>query len=366
MGTGSATSGRFRVRQLAPGIVFAIALAACAKLAADFVSSWSSGGKVVALSPVLCAVVLGVIWRNGFGVSRQFDEGLQWVMHFLLKAGIALVGLRLTLSGAGEIAATAVPVVISCIAVALLAGFALARLFKVPRRLAILLSVGTAVCGCTAVVALSPVIRARHEETGFALVCVVAFGCFGMLFYPWLAGLLFGASPVHVGVFLGTAIHDTSQVVGAALIYAQQHFASEVLSAASVTKLLRNLSIAVLIPVAAWLTREPAADSQVTHWRAIAVPGFVLCFVLLMILRTIGDTAFPTSNAAVIWHQLIGAGQLASESLLICGMTAVGLSVSLTQLRGIGFKPFIVGMSIAAIVCLCSISLTLLVQHLQL
>ncbi|MGH8236009.1 MAG: YeiH family protein [Steroidobacteraceae bacterium] len=361
-----ATSGRLWLRQVAPGIAFALVLALCAQLIADGVSTWTSGGKVMVLSPVLCAVLLGAIWRNGFGLPRQLDQGLQWVMHVLLKAGIALVGLRLTLTGAGEIAVTAAPVVVGCIGIALASGALMARLFEVPRRLALLLCVGTAVCGCTAVVALAPVIRARHEETGFAIVCVVAFGCIGMLLYPWLASYLFGASSTHVGVFLGTAIHDTSQVVGAALIYSQQHAAPDVLSAASVTKLLRNLSIAVLIPAAAWLAREPAALGATAQRSSFAVPLFVVGFMLLIVLRTAGDAVFADSTASFYWHELIGAGQLVSELLLICGMTAVGLSVSFAQVRGIGPKPFAAGLSIAVIVCASSIGLTLLVRHLQL
>ena len=341
------------MRELAPGIACALALALCAQMLAD---------SVKAVSPVLCAVLLGALWRNGFPVPLRLDQGLQWVMHVLLKTGIALVGLRLTLTGAGEIAATAAPVVIGCISIALIAGALMSRLFAVPRRLAVLLSIGTAVCGCTAIVALAPVIRARHEETGFALVCVVAFGCAGMLLYPALASYLFGASPMHVGVFLGTAIHDTSQVIGAALIYAQQHAAPEVVAAASVTKFLRNLSIAVLIPLAVWFAREPDADAASASRKSVAVPPFVVAFLLLIVARTAGDAMLGDSVAGLQWQQLVGAGQRVSDLLLICGMSAVGLSISLPRVVTIGPKPFAAGIAMAAVVCACSVCLTLLMK----
>jgi uncharacterized integral membrane protein (TIGR00698 family) len=364
MQSGPAGSGRSWVRDFAPGIFCALALAVSAKALSAAVINWSSGDDVVALSPVLCAVILGALWRNGFGVPRRLDRGLQWVMHVLLKVGIALVGLRLTLTGVGHVALSAAPVVIGCIAIALAAGAFISRLFAVPRRLALLLCVGTAVCGCTAVVALAPVIRARHEETAFAIVCVVAFGCAGMLLYPWLASYVFGTSPMHVGVFLGTAIHDTSQVVGAALIYAQQHAAPEVVSAASVTKLLRNLSIAALIPMASWLAREPAANASTAH--PLAVPPFVLWFMLLLVVRSAGDALFGGSVTSSHWLQLVEAGRLISELLLICGMSAVGLSISFAQVASIGAKPFAAGFSIAVIVCAASLGLTVFVGHLRL
>ena len=250
------------LRAAAPGLALAIALAAFARGMAASLAHGVGGLPEFPLSPVMCAVLLGMLWRNTLGVPLWATRGLNWAMHRLLRIGIALVGLRLTLAGATAIAATALPVALSCLLVALGAGVAISRLLGVPRRLGLLLAIGTAVCGCTAVVAISPVIRARHAETAFAVTCVVLFGCIAMLLYPWVAGHFFAAAPVYAGIFLGTAIHDTSQVIGAALIYSQQAAAPAALAAASVAKLLRNLSIAVLIPLAAWLTQRHEAAQR--------------------------------------------------------------------------------------------------------
>src|SRR5215472_11635020 len=277
------------LRQAAPGIAVAVALALLARAIADALAHGAAGLPRLPLSPVMCAVVLGMLWRNTLGVPGWATGGLRWAMHQLLRTGIALVGLRLTLAGASSIALTALPVALTCLSVALLAGLGLARLFGVGPRLGALLAIGTAVCGCTAVVAMSPVIRARHAETAFAITCVVLFGCLAMLIYPWVAGHFFAASPVRAGVFLGTAIHDTSQVMGAALIYSQQSGAPAALAAASVAKLLRNLSIAVLVPLAAWRARRHGAGDGDEHLaeprhaglapHARLVPMFVLAFL---------------------------------------------------------------------------------------
>jgi uncharacterized integral membrane protein (TIGR00698 family) len=324
------------------------------------------------------AVLLGMLWRNTLGVPAWTTDGLNWAMHRLLRTGIALVGLRLTLSGATAIAATALPVALGCLATALIAGTVIARLLHVPKRLGILLAIGTAVCGCTAVVAMSPVIRARHAETAFAVTCVVLFGCTAMLFYPWVAGHFFAASPVHAGIFLGTAIHDTSQVIGSALIYSQQAGAPDALAAASVAKLLRNLSIAILIPVAAWLTQREeataAGDSAPAERTSIAklVPFFVLAFIFFILVRTAGDSLFHVGAAAAadglgrgapMWQAVMGAGQTASDLFLICGMTAVGLSVSFTDMWRIGWRPLAAGFAIATLVGACSLLLTLSMLH---
>ncbi|MBS0418602.1 MAG: putative sulfate exporter family transporter [Proteobacteria bacterium] len=361
------------IRRVIPGVLVAIVLAVLAKGMSDSIAQGAVGLPKIPLSPVLYAVLIGMLWRNTLGVPAWTNEGLNWAMHRLLRTGIALVGLRLTLAGASAIAVTALPVALGCLATALVAGLVIARVLSVPKRLGVLLAIGTAVCGCTAVVAMSPVIRAKHAETAFAVTCVVLFGCVAMLLYPWLAGHFFGQSPIHAGVFLGTAIHDTSQVIGSALIYSQQANAPDALSAASVAKLLRNLSIIVLIPAAAWLMRreemrepQPSDDPRVQGAplrapQSSAVPFFVFAFILFVVVRTVGDGVFHPD--APLWHATVNAGQSASELFLVCGMTAVGLSVSFNDMWRIGWRPLAAGFLVATLVGLCSLTLTSGMYH---
>ena len=357
------------LRLALPGIAVAAVLALLAKGVANELAGGIAGLPKLPISPVMCAVVLGMLWRNTLGVPRFATEGLEWVMRGLLRTGIALVGLRLTLSGATAIAATALPIAITCICVALLGAAALCRLFGVPPRLAMLLAVGTAVCGCTAVIAVAPAIRARNDETAFAITCVVLFGCVAMLTYPSLAAVFFSAAPLYAGVFLGTAIHDTTQVIGAGLIYSQQHAAPAALAAASVAKLLRNLSIALIVPAAAWFARAREFSSEdstaplESGARVQLVPLFVIGFICCVVLRTAGDALTQHSALAAQWHALTTAGQSASELFLICGMTAVGLSVSFTQMWRIGWRPLAAGLLVAILVGVCSLSLTLATQR---
>jgi len=373
--------GWISLRRVVPGVLVAIVLALLAKSLSDGIAEGAIGLPKIPLSPVLYAVLLGMLWRNTVGVPAWTGEGLNWAMHRLLRTGIALVGLRLTLAGASAIAVTALPIALACLATAMVAGLTLARVLSVPKRLGLLLAIGTAVCGCTAVVAMSPVIRAKHAETAFAVTCVVLFGCVAMLLYPWLAGHFFADSPIHAGVFLGTAIHDTSQVIGSALIYSQQAGAPDALSAASVAKLLRNLSIVVLIPAAAWMVRraesgamEGSADALGAPTKpsradgaplrapgSSAVPFFVIGFIVFVIIRTVGDATFQAD--AAMWHAVVNAGQSASELFLVCGMTAVGLSVSFSDMWRIGWRPLAAGFLVATLVGACSLTLTLASHH---
>jgi uncharacterized integral membrane protein (TIGR00698 family) len=357
------------LRLALPGVLVAAALALLARAVAGELAAGIGGLPRLPVSPVMCAVLLGMLWRNTLGVPRVATEGLQWVMTGLLRTGIALVGLRLTLSGASAIAVSALPVAVICICVALGGAALICRIFGVPARLSVLLAVGTAVCGCTAVIAIAPAIRARNDETAFAITCVVLFGCIAMLTYPWLAAHFFLATPLYAGVFLGTAIHDTTQVIGAALIYSQQHTQPLALAAASVAKLLRNLSIVLLVPAAAWFARrqrDVCSESSATPAggaRESLVPLFVLGFVCFVLLRTAGDALAHGSGFAATWQALTTVGQNASELFLICGMTAVGLSVSFTQMWRIGWRPLASGFAVALLVGVTSLSLTLAIRH---
>jgi len=327
------------VRAALPGLAFVVALAIAAKGV-----SLASGG---ALSSILCAILLGVIWRNVAGIGGWADAGVGFGAQQLLRAGIALIGLRLTFMVLTNISLSAVPVVIACIAVALLAAMAFGKLFGIGSGLQRLLAAGTAICGCTAIIALAPVLRSRQQDVGIAIACVVLFGSAAMVAYPWIAHYYFGEEVAAAGMFFGASIQDTSQVVGAAMIYAQQFDAPDVVAVAGLTKFMRTFGLLVLVPVAAmWMSRNAAAPDAgaASGLRARALPWFVVAFIAFAIVRTAGDARLD----GAAWRALLEAAQHASEMLLLCGMVAIGLGVTFGHLREAGWRPLAVAFLAAA------------------
>jgi uncharacterized integral membrane protein (TIGR00698 family) len=349
-------------RTLANGAFLAVALAAAAFLASKAVQGWLNPNGPAPVSPVLCAVLLGVIWRNTIGLGAGFVPGLQWITNNLLRIGIALVGLKLSLSGLASTATMALPVVIVCITAAIGVSVVVGRMFGLSKPLRLLLAAGTSVCGCTAICAMTPVVRARAVESGLAVTCVVVLGCTGMLIYPWIAHAVFGENTHAAAIFLGTSIHDTSQVMGASMIYGQQFSAPDAVPVAGFTKLLRNLSLLILVPLfAMWTGNSDTSDS--TAKRRQVLPAFLIAFVLLAFVRTAGDAVFAGSEISSAWSQVIAVGLGASDLFLVCGMTAIGLSVSLADLRGVGSKALMAALLVALAVCACSLGMTLLMQR---
>ena len=320
-----------RLLNLLPGLLFAAALAVAARLA------YLATDQMV--SPVLLAIAAGILWRNLVGVGERVHPGIDFAGRQLLRVGIALIGLRLTLAVLGDASLSALPVVLACIAVAISAALGLGRLFGVSQSLRQLLAAGTAICGATAIIATAPLLRARKADIGIALTCVVLFGSIAMMGYPWLAGALFGQDALPAGVFLGASIHDTSQVVGASLIYSEQFQAPEGVAIAGLTKFMRTLGLLVLVPLAAWWGSRGAAaeNAGASDLRRKVVPTFVLFFLGFVILRTLGDTY--AGEWLADWQRLLAWAQTASEWLLLVGMAAVGLGVTFDHLREAGWRP---------------------------
>ena len=335
------------------GVALAIGLAAAAKLGA---AGLTQGGGIP-VSAIVLAVLLGIAWRNTIGVGTRLQPGVELVAQRVLRLGIALVGLRLTLSGMAAVGPVAASVAVICLLTALTTAMLVGRLLGLPSAFAQLLALGTAVCGCTAVAAAAPVLRARAADTGLALTCVVVLGSTGMLLYPWLADALFHGNSAAAGIFLGTSIHDTSQVMGAAMIYSQQFGAPDAVAVAGFTKLLRNLSMLVLIPMAAVWSRASAGDPASRMPLQQALPGFLVVFVLLAVLRTAGDAALEGTAYAHAWTAFVAAALTASDLLLVCGMTAVGLGVSLREVRALGWRAFAAAVAVALAVCVVSLGL---------
>ncbi len=344
-----------------PGVALAAGIAGLSGLCAPLLGDLF-GLEGSPVSPILLAVVLGLAVRNSIGLPEVYDPGLRLCLKRVLRLGVALLGLRLSLSAAGTIGMAALPIVAGCIAAALLLTRALSTGLGVPQRVATLIAVGTAICGNTAIVATGPLIGAKDDETSYAVGVITLFGMMALLTYPFLAHVLFAGDPVLAGLFLGTAIHDTAQVAGAGLMYLQQYGDAIALDTATVTKLVRNLCMLAVIPGVAWFYQNEETRGRKLDLRE-AIPFFVLAFVALCAVRTVGDLGAEPFGflAPETWQAWIQRAGTASSLCLAVAMASVGLGTSLSRLRTLGFRPLAMGLAAALGVGVVSIVLVRLV-----
>jgi uncharacterized integral membrane protein (TIGR00698 family) len=348
----------------APGVAAAFGVMVAGFWLADLIgrqilaAQGLTGSSPVSGVPV--AIVLGLLLRNTLPLPATLAPGLKFATTTILRAGIVLVGIRLSLFDVLKLGLAGLPVVVAAIATGMLFVTWFNRKLGLPPRLGTLIAAGTSICGVTAIVSTAPAIKADEREVAYAVANVVAFGLMGMLLYPYLAHALLGTSET-IGLFLGTAVHDTSQVVGAALTYKQVYGDDVVLRVATVTKLTRNIFLAAVIPALTWMHMRAQAASVGTRakasWTAL-VPGFVIGFLAMAVVRSIGDATLGSAGAAFgVWSAEAWASITkdlgdfwASQVLLGTAMAAVGLNTNFAVFKGVGLKPFAVGMAGALVV----------------
>ncbi len=346
------------ITKLLPGLALAAGIMLIALPLADLIGGWllrlqglDPTGRASPLSGVLMAILIGILIGNFLHLPEGLKHGIHFSVTKLLRLGIILVGIKLSLLEVFQLGVWGIPIVVVAIASGLIFVRWFNRLLKLPDRLGTLLAAGTGICGVTAIIATAQAIKAEEKEVAYAVANVTLFGLLGMFLYPYIAPLLLHSSE-QIGLFLGTAVHETAQVVGAALTYKEVFGDDVVLKAATVTKLTRNLFLAIVVPLLAflYLRRQVATETGVGIKKLW--PIFVLGFVAMAVVRSLGDLTLQNGMAFGLldsaswqgWTTQLG-DVWGSKYLLGTAMAAVGLGTSFSVFRSVGLKPFAVGLA---------------------
>tara|TARA_A100001015_G_scaffold86527_1_gene96154 strand:- start:55 stop:1128 length:1074 start_codon:yes stop_codon:yes gene_type:complete len=339
-----------------PGIILAFVLYSLSQGFNNIIGIELLGYNKSPISTAMIAILIGIFFGNFFKVRESFQKGLDFTRENILKLGIIFLGIQLKPFEFLEFGKIAIPLILICIVSVLIAIKLLIKKLKIPTRMAYLISIGSTVCGTTAIMATAPVIKANKNEVSYAIANITLFGILSMLLYPYFANFYFDGNSLFAGLFLGTAIHETSQVAAAGLIYDQQFGSPETLNIATVTKLIRNTFLIIMIPLFAYLYNRGSTKEK--NYSIIKIfPYFVLGFVGMIILRNVGDQIFVTNNN-YIWNETINFIKFFSKVFLTMAMAAIGLSTNLKDIRNMGYKPFAVGfiaMLTVGIVCILTI-----------
>lgn len=281
-----------------------------------------------ALSPLILATLLGMVFRNLAGTPRAARPGIAFGLRHVLRAGIVLMGLQLTAQQVIAVGASGV----AMIGLTLLATFAFTTwcggMLGVERGLAQLIAAGSAICGASAVVATNTVTRASDESAAYAVACVTVFGSLSMVLMP-LAGGFLDMDPRAFGLWTGASIHEVAQVVAAA--YARGQDAGEFGTIAKLTRVMMLAPMVLMLGAAATRRMRQTGDGE---GRAAApVPWFVFGFIAMAALASTGripETVMPVTTAA-------------TQFLLALALAAMGLETDLRRLAAQGIRPALLG-----------------------
>jgi uncharacterized integral membrane protein (TIGR00698 family) len=342
------------------GLALAISVSVAAGFAATWVGQSVLGFDRSPISDIMMAIIIGMVIANVITLPEGVRDGLKFCASTILRLGIMLLGIRLSLLGAGRFTLVALPFVVAAIGIGLVTVRFLGQRLGLSRQLSGLIAVGTSICGCTAIVATAPLIKAREAEVSYAIACITLFGLAAMFFYPYLGHWIFADQPAMAGLFLGTSIHETAQVAGAGMMYEAQFQSPEALNIATVTKLVRNLCMIAVIPLVGFLYASEgraASDQRASLWSM--VPWFIIGFALMSALRTIGDLGDKPFGllSPDAWKATVGFLRSAAEHFLLVAMAAVGLTSMFAGLREIGPRPFLLGLLAAALIGAVSLGL---------
>jgi uncharacterized integral membrane protein (TIGR00698 family) len=327
---------------LLPGITIAFVLYSLSQGLNNIIGIELLGYEKSPISTAMIAILMGIALGNLLKIRESFLLGLDFTQKYILKLGIICLGIQLKPFEFLEFGTVAIPLIIICIISVLVVIKLLIKKLKISTRMAYLISIGSTVCGTTAIMATAPIIKANKGEVAYAIANMTVFGIISMLIYPYFANIYFNGDPLFVGLFLGTAIHETSQVAAAGLIYDQQFNSPETLNIATVTKLIRNTFLVIMIPLFAYLYNRGRTKAK--NYSLLDIfPYFVLGFIGMIILRNVGDQLFLTESSQYIWQNTVSNIKDSAKVFLSMAMAAIGLSTNLKDLKSMGYKPFVVG-----------------------
>ena len=304
-------------KSLVPGLL----VAALVAMAAAFLGGHYKG------SMLLFALLLGLA-LHFLSEDQRCAAGIQFASSTVLRIGVALLGLRLTIDHVVTLGWQTVLALMVSVGLTIALGLLLARLFKVGSNLGVLIGGATAICGASAALAIASVLpksASLERDTALTVVGVTTLSTMAMVVYPIITQWL-GFDSVMAGQFIGATIHDVAQVVGAG--YSLSQSAGD---AATITKLMRvaflmPVLVVISLVVRAHMAKSIGAERTV---KTPLLPWFAVVFLVLMLINSTGWVPSLIQAAA----------SDVSQAFLVLAIAGVGLKTSLKEVTQLGWRP---------------------------
>lgn len=315
-----------RVRPLLPGLALVVAIVVVSDHIPDYVSGTSA---------LIWALALGALVANSGLLRPSFAPGIRVASRRVLRIGVALLGIRLSLGTVGDLGLRTIVVILGSMALTFAVTLLVGRLLGVSGPLSLLIATGTGICGASAIVAMESVSEASREEAAFALATVTVLGSVAMVGLPFLRTPL-GLNMTDYGIWSGASIHEVAQVVGATA-----GVSAVALKIGTLVKLARVALLAPLVfGFAVSRGRGRPAGTPL-------VPLFVIGFLALAAVRSTG----------VLSTRLVADLTRVDVLILAAGMAGLGLGLELSRLRGLGVRPLLLGLASWFTIALVSLAL---------
>jgi uncharacterized integral membrane protein (TIGR00698 family) len=283
------------------------------------------------LSALTLAIVAGMVLGNaGLGERlSRLTPGIQFSQQKLLRAGIVLYGLRLTVEDVIRLGPVALVIDLTVIATILLAGYWFGtRVLKMDPDTTLLVCAGSGICGAAAVLATGRVTESESHKVSIAVATVVMFGTVAMFLYPLLYPLT-GFGERQFGIYIGATVHEVAHVVAAG-----RSVGAQTMDTAVVTKMLRVLLLAPVLIVVGQVRRSKAKSTTGPSQASRSFPWFVLGFAGVIVFQSVAGLT------ADIRKPLLELDTI----LLASAMFALGLGTQWSKVKSAGTRPVVLGL----------------------
>lgn len=307
-----------------PGLVLVVGLAVVATAIAKTSSS---------LSPLVTGIIIGALVANVVPIPVRFNAGIAFCARSVLRVGIVILGLRLSLGDLGALGASGLVVVAAAVTTTFFGTQWMGRRLGLGKDLSLLVATGYSICGASAIAAMDGVVDAEEEETAYAITLVTLCGSLSIIVLPLIASAV-GLEGEQYGTWVGGAVHDVGQVVATA-----NYGGDDSLAAATVVKLTRVVLLAPLVALVA-LRRRAAADAAgvddaaTETARPPLVPMFVIGFLVAIGVRSSGVLSDGALSFASDLEKIV----------LTVALVGLGLGVRVAKMRRLGGRPLVLGL----------------------
>lgn len=311
------------IKKNGPGLLLCLIIA---------VPSWFLGQAVPVIGGPVFAILTGMVITLILRKKDAFTPGINYTSKKILQAAVVFLGFGMNLTEILAKGKQSLPIILSTISTSLITAFILYKALKLRTNNAILVGVGSSICGGSAIAATAPVIDASDEEVAQSISVIFLFNVIAALIFPALGAIL-GLSNEGFGMFAGTAINDTSSVTAAAAAWDGIH-GSNTLESATIVKMTRTLAIIpITLILAIWRGRKEKTAEGSSFSLKRSFPFFVLFFVLASVVTTVFQ--LPTEVTAPLKEL--------SKFLIVMAMAAIGLNTNIIKLVKTGGKPIFTG-----------------------
>jgi uncharacterized integral membrane protein (TIGR00698 family) len=324
-----------KIKEAIPGIIFALVLAIIATLLGRLAPI--IGGPVFG---IVLGILISTLWKK----PECTKKGLGFASKKILQWSIIALGGGLSFTQVYKVGLSSLYVMIFTLSTAFILAFGVGRLMGIPIKLTSLIGMGTAICGGSAIAAISPIIEADDEDIAYSISTVFIFNVIAVLLFPAL-GHLIGFSDKAFGLWAGTAINDTSSVVAAGYSFSSAAGAYATIVKLTRTTMIIPISLIFAAVVAVRKKKEANKSGEVNYSFKKIFPWFVLWFLVASLLNTVG----------IINGQLAGIMTEAGKFFIVVALSAIGLNSNLKQMLKTGFKPMLLGLIVWAGVTVVSL-----------